>query len=437
MLRKILSVVLTSHGLDLLAKGSIFLVNPDGRSLNMEVGQGLQPGLLATCKRVEFGHCMCGRAAETRTMVFSDRIDENHDITYEGMEPHGHYCTPIIHEDELLGVLNLYVPHGHVRNAIDESFISTVTGTLAEVIRRRRAEDSLREREEHLRNLVENAGDAIFVHDFDGRILSANRAACKMLGYEKDDFENLYIADIDADFDVGAYTERWMSMSPDKPLVMEGQYKRKAGRSFPVEITMGYYLTGEKPLIVSMAHDITERRKALEKIRHLASHDILTNLPNRSLFMDRLRVALANARRHDNGVALLFVDLDGFKPINDTLGHDAGDELLRQVATRLNECVRESDTVGRYGGDEFTVLLGDLDDRKDAEVVAEKILQSLSEPFSVEYHTVGIGCSIGVAVFPEHGGSPESLIKQSDAAMYEAKHAGRGGYRMASPEASL
>lgn len=184
---------------------------------------------------------------------------------------------------------------------------------------------------------------------------------------------------------------------------------------------------------------ITIRRKAEDIIRHQAHHDILTNLPNRRLFLERLHQSLAQARRHGHLGAVLFLDLDNFKPVNDSLGHAIGDELLLEVAERLQNCIREEDTAARLGGDEFVILLVELNHHLDpsiqqAQFVAEKIRETLSLPFSIQGHDIRITPSIGVSIFPKNGDDIDALLKQADTAMYHAKAAGRNTSRLYQPD---
>lgn len=177
--------------------------------------------------------------------------------------------------------------------------------------------------------------------------------------------------------------------------------------------------------VQGVTRDITERRASQERIAYLAEHDTLTGLPNRALVTDRLSQALASARRESHGVALLYIDLDRFKPVNDTHGHAVGDLLLREAAQRMRDCVRESDTVGRFGGDEFVVLLPRVEVPDDALRVAEKIRSALVAPFLVSGLSLEVSSSIGVALYPEDGRSESSLLLAADRAMYEAKRSGR------------
>ena len=183
-----------------------------------------------------------------------------------------------------------------------------------------------------------------------------------------------------------------------------------------------------------VARDITERKRAEEKISFQAYHDLLTQLPNRILFKDRLGVALVQARRNRRLAAVLFIDLDRFKLVNDTLGHAEGDELLKGVAARLKGCLRRSDTLARLGGDEFTILLPDLSQPEDAAVIAEKVIEELRRPLSIAGQDIRATASIGVALYPSDGEDPDTLIKHADIAMYHVKAAGKNSYTFFSAE---
>jgi len=175
--------------------------------------------------------------------------------------------------------------------------------------------------------------------------------------------------------------------------------------------------------------DISKRKLAEEKIAHLAHYDLITDLPNRTLFYDRLEHAIAQARRYKQRVAVLFLDLDGFKKVNDNFGHQVGDGLLKGVATRLNENTRGMDTVARVGGDEFIFILNDIEHADNAAVVAKKVVDALAQPFIIKKNICMIGGSIGISIFPDDSVNAETLVKQADEAMYLAKNNGKNNFQ--------
>jgi diguanylate cyclase (GGDEF)-like protein len=181
----------------------------------------------------------------------------------------------------------------------------------------------------------------------------------------------------------------------------------------------------------AISRDITERKQTDERLRFLAQHDALTGLPNRMLCYDRIGQAILRARRDREQVGILFLDLDGFKPINDSLGHEIGDELLRTVARRLQQCLREGDTVARLGGDEFVICLPALRDSTAAATIADKVLESLCAPVVIGESQLQVTCSIGISLYPRDGTDTQMLLRAADIAMYQAKSAGRNRYRQA------
>lgn len=299
ILSRSLDAALSIPTFSLLHKGAVFLTGEDGHTLTMAAQRNLSDALLQSCSKILFGQCLCGKAAASREIVFAAHLDSSHEIRYDGIKPHGHFCIPMLSEGHLHGVLNMYVPDGHDFDEEEQNFLKTVADTMAVVI---------------------------------------------------------------------------------------------------------------------------ERKKAEETLRQLAHHDILTGLPNRALFYDRLQQIIALAHRHQEEFAVMYLDLDYFKDINDTLGHDAGDAVLKEVANRLQDCIeRKTDTVSRMGGDEFTVILTDVAMPEKAGLVAQRIIDVLSQPFELDGKAHRIGCSIGIAHYPTHGDDDETLVKHADEAMYQAK----------------
>ncbi len=200
---------------------------------------------------------------------------------------------------------------------------------------------------------------------------------------------------------------------------------RKNGEQFPMEVSISEMVLGGLRYFVGIVRDITERKLAEQKIAHLAHYDYLTDLPNRALFLGCLEHSMLLAKRNNYKAAVLFLDLDGFKQVNDTLGHDAGDLLLQGVSKRLKGIIRESDTVARVGGDEFTFVLNNIQSSEGAAVVAGKIIAALSEPFDLKGQRCHVGGSIGIAMFPDDASDLDQLIRQADEAMYLAKQSGK------------
>ncbi|MYM68174.1 EAL domain-containing protein [Pseudoduganella sp. FT55W] len=283
---------------------------------------------------------------------------------------------------------------------------------------------------------MDATADAIFLVDRAGMcFVDVNATACRMLGFERDDFlkvgpnrslegdlhklEELYDKLLAGD-QSGAMTELQLHCHDGTPLAVEVQ--RRTLRS------------GSSWILVAVARDITERKEAEQRLLKLAHFDTLTGLPNRSQFYDSLAHSLRQAEEHKWSLAVLFLDVDRFKNVNDTLGHTIGDELLRQFSSRLVDCLRVRDTIGRFGGDEFAAILMLPDGAQNAIAVVDKIRDSLRRPFDLKGHEVTVTASIGIAVYPDDGAEPDTLIQYADTAMYRAKEAGRDAFRFFTAE---
>lgn len=307
-----LDIILTVPWLAILNKGSIFLFDSKKQELTLEAHRNLADHLLKTCDRTPLGRCLCGKAALKREIIFARHLDDDHDVAYDGIADHGHYCVPILSRRRLLGVLNLYLPPGHAYDPEEEAFMSTISFTLAGVIERREMEARL--------------------------------------------------------------------------------------------------------------------QKAEERMTELAHHDHLTGLPNRLLFVEVMKQNLAHAKRDKRLLAVMFMDLDKFKEVNDKHGHDVGDLLLQEAAKRIQSCLREGDTVARLGGDEFTIILPDVSSLDRVKEIAARVIKKLGKRFNCNGTECRVGVSIGVSVFPEHGKKPDILLRRADQAMYAVKREGRNAF---------
>jgi diguanylate cyclase (GGDEF)-like protein/PAS domain S-box-containing protein len=302
--------------------------------------------------------------------------------------------------------------------------------------------EALFEEKERAQVTLNSIGDAVVSTDFRGRVTFLNIVAEKMTGWTQTEASGRLLDEIF--FFVDATTREHIPCPAMRAIIENRTVGLEAAsvliRKDGVEIAVEHSASpihdknGGVVGAVMVTHDVTAARDLSAKLARLALHDNLTDLPNRALFADRLDQALARAHRSGNVAALLFVDLDRFKAVNDSLGHAIGDQLLQAVADRLLTCVRGSDTVSRYGGDEFIILLADVAHAQDAALCAEKIISALATPYELNGHTLRIGASIGISIAPEHATDGETLLKYADIAMYQAKRSGANNYKSFKPE---
>ncbi|MES9871085.1 MAG: diguanylate cyclase [Sedimenticola sp.] len=333
-----------------------------------------------------------------------------------------------------------------------------------EVAERLQVLDELRDSEEMGQAVIENMLDGLITIDEKGTIQSCNRAVLQLFGYEQAELLGQNVSLLmpepfrsQHDQYLGNYRTTGEAKIIGIGRELPGLHKD--GSQFPLELGVTSIELSKQRIFVGVLHDITDRKKAEESQRQamqelerrveertvelrlankaltrLANYDSLTGLPNRTLFSERLKMAMAHARRNRCRIALLFMDLDGFKEVNDRHGHESGDLVLQETAKRLKNCLREEDTVGRMGGDEFTVILNNLADREDATGVAEKLIQAIDEPYEIANEIQQIGISIGVAIYPEDTDVMDTLMQYADDAMYRVKRSGKNSFRYYSKE---
>ena len=285
--------------------------------------------------------------------------------------------------------------------------------------------------------VLESSHEGMFVTDGDNRYTMVNRAFCDITGYSREELLGSTPAILKSGLhDDAFYQEMWAQLLGTGRWEGEVQDRRKSGEVFPAWLAITRVSDPQRndSFHAAIFSDITERKAAESRIVHLASHDMLTDLPNRVLLGDRLATAIRHARRHQGRLAVLFVDLDRFKPINDVLGHEVGDQLLKAAAARIGAAVRASDTVSRVGGDEFVVLLHEIGGTEDAARVADKIIAAISAPYSLDDHEMVLTASIGIAVYPDDSVEASDLVALADTAMFAAKEAGRNAYRFYASE---
>ena len=294
--------------------------------------------------------------------------------------------------------------------------------------------ESARRREQRTTDILKTISDGVILTDGKGIITSTNPATEEIFGYKAHELVGKNISMLvphqhQSNHDVYISNFHNTGKSNVVGRLRELRAMRKGGIEFPIEITISELIHEDgHHTFTSIFRDITERRRRDEKISHLAHHDALTGLPNRHLFEDRLDHALSQANREESTVALLFIDLDKFKPINDTLGHEAGDTVLKEIAQRLLNCSRVSDTVARVGGDEFVVILEPISHHDDAGRIAKSILEALTAPITKVAEDCHVGASIGIAIYPDNATDPQALMKCADETMYRVKNSGRNNY---------
>lgn len=304
-----------------------------------------------------------------------------------------------------------------------------------DVTERRRAEEGLRESERRFRAVFDGVPIGVARLDTAGRIVEVNPAMRRLFKRQSEEFQETRLAEHMADEEVADASQLFEELSRGvrDHYEIERRYRRRDGGVFWGRTSTSLVRdSGGLPLFaIAMIEDVTDRKRAEEELTHRAMHDVLTGLANRALFLDRLEVALARREHRSGEVAVLFLDLDGFKAVNDTLGHEAGDELLVAAAGRIEGCVRPSDTVARFGGDEFVVLCDGIEGEGDAEAVARRISAALGAPFDIGERRARVTASIGIALSIGPGDEPEGVIRDADQAMYLAKQRGRARWVVA------
>jgi diguanylate cyclase (GGDEF)-like protein/PAS domain S-box-containing protein len=352
---------------------------------------------------------------------------------------HGAFGFPILNGSHITGVVNFY---GGAVAEPDEDLLAMVKelgGQLGRFIERRRAERAVQVTSEHVRGVLDNVADGIISTDESGVVEFFNRAAQRLFGYalvevRGQDAKMLIAEPYRRDF--VTHLDNYLRPGNSAASVSGSRElwgQRKDGSIFPMEFRASEMLLGGERRFVGILHDISAQRAQKDALEYQSLHDPLTGLPNRMLFNDRLRQAIVVGHRAREPVVLLIMDMDRFKEVNDTLGHQVGDLLLQQVALRLAATLRQSDTVARLGGDEFAVLPASGTDLNGGTHAAKKILQALEHPFVVDGRNIDVGASIGIAHCPEHGEEADTLMRHADVAMYVAKRTKRG-YAVYAPQ---
>lgn len=310
-------------------------------------------------------------------------------------------------------------------------------GLICDITEHKAMDEALRVSEGKFRTLFNSAGDAIFITDEEGGILEANQVACNCLGYEREELVLMNSVDISVSEHPLMTKKRMHDVGGGSAHLFETVLLQRSGKTIPVEVSARLISYGHDEALLCIVRDVTERKNFEEQLRRQANFDLLTGLPNRTLLYDRLANAITYKDRHHQSLAVMLLDLDRFKYINDTLGHCVGDLVLKGAAKRLQKGIRKYDTVARLGGDEFVIVLNDITTIRNVARFAEKVLGFFADPFEVNGQEIFITASIGVTVFPADGDSVDSLLKNADVAMYHAKEQGRNNYQFFTSEMNL
>ena len=300
---------------------------------------------------------------------------------------------------------------------------------ITDITKFRRAEEAIRESEDRVRKFADATNEGIVFFD-SGIITDINEAGARLVRLPVEKIIGRQVLDFVAPDSVETVAKN-IRVGFDRPY--EANMLRADGTLVTLEFVGKVIVRDGKTLRMTVARDISDRKQAEARIQFLAHHDILTHLPNRAMLLERLQIMLNVAKRQGTQVGVLFIDLDNFKTINDSLGHYAGDQLLKRLAQRLQACLRSVDLVGRLGGDEFLVIISGLERTEDVIPIAEKIAECISEPFALEGQTLGVSGSIGISMYPQDGESTDTLIRNADAAMYLAKERGRSNFQFFMP----
>ena len=432
-LRSALVAILAAGEESFLSQGSVFLLDAAGGVLRLAATCNLPADLLHDCTIVPLGHCVCGRVAEERHTVFLSHPEDGQ------RREHAHYCAPILSGEALLGVLNVYARPHRALGIPEQEFLVAVAHGLSLLIDSHRSAESLTLQRDLLRKVLDHIPLRVFWKDCHSVYRGCNLNFARDAGIATPD-EIVGKSDVDLP---GRCREADVYQRRDQTVLATGQALRGyeelrrfadgseamiTGNLLPLQLADGT-IDG----VLGIYADVTGQYEAEHRLHAMRSHDQLTGLPNQLLFRDRLEQAVVAAGRGQKVFGLICLDLDNFKKINNTFGHPLGDEVLCRAGERLVRALFNTDTVGRMGGDNFVLLLKELNHREDITLALRKVRKAFEHPFEIAGHEVYVTVSMGVALFPDDGDSAKQLLKNADTALHQAKLKGRGGYQLYSP----
>jgi diguanylate cyclase (GGDEF)-like protein/PAS domain S-box-containing protein len=411
----------------------IWTVNEKSGMMELQASAGMYTHLDGPHSRIPVGKFKIGRIAQERKPHLTNSVTVDPSISHkdwakqEGMVAFAGY--PLLTGDHLAGVVAMFARKELSQHTLRA--LASVADIIALGITHKEDEEKLRKSEKRFRTIFDSANDGILMADIETKKFhTGNKKICQMLGYTQEEIKDILVTDIHPrEFLPYVLKQFKKHAKREDTRAVDIPVKRKDGSVFFADINTSRITFAGNIYLMGIFRDVTERRQTEEKMRHLAFHDALTALPNRILFNDRLNLALAHSHRTKEMLAVLFLDLDRFKVINDTLGHSMGDQLLQGVGDRLKNCLREDDTIARLGGDEFALLLPGIIHEEDVVNIARKIIKIIKQPWTIGEHKLYITASIGIVRYPYDGNDAETLLKNADTAMYHAKEQGRNNYQ--------
>lgn len=377
----------------------------------------------------------------------SELIGNDHRILNSGFHPKGFF------KDMWSCIRSGQVWRGEIRNRAKDGSYYWVDTTIvpfknqageiyqylsirSDITARKQMEDELKRSEEKYRIIAENTSDIISIINLDGEFLYLSPSQKRVWEHTVPDEEihNLFEWIVEDDRDIFAYAIQH-AFSTRKEYMVECRINTQRNDVIWTESKINPIMDeeGNVTKLLLVTRDVTDRKQSEETIHHLAYHDALTDLPNRRMYVQQLSKEMMQAKRFQSNLAVLFLDLDRFKDVNDSFGHDVGDMLLIEASKRLQACLKPGDVVARLGGDEFTIMQNQLQDQNEATALAEQIMNQLQRPFELDGHVFNVSCSIGIALYPQDGDNPEDLLKRADTALYTVKSRGKNGYDFFDP----
>ncbi|MFC1685116.1 diguanylate cyclase domain-containing protein [Pseudomonadota bacterium] len=442
VLESILNSITTATG---ATAGTIFFRDLKSKQLRLGVSMGLSQAFVDECTDhpIEQGKGLVGSIAESKKMIYIQEGASNDPriarMSMRSESLNSYVGVPVFSDNRVVAVMNIMTHAPEMLDKGHESLIETIAQKVGSAIRNAQLYAELEQAGKNLDLTVavfKNAIEGIVITNPDTVIEEVNPAFCKVTGYTREEIVGQKPSILKSgQHDEAFYKNMWADLNTLGKWRGEIVNRRKNGELFHqwVSIFAIYNAQGDVTRYASVATEISELKEREEQYKFQANHDFLTNLPNRRLFDDRLSQEIVYAERYKLMVGILLIDLDKFKEVNDTMGHYYGDALLQEVAKRLEECVRKSDTVSRLGGDEFVLLIPRISDIKDIIGIAQKIVDSFRLPMSFLEEEISVTTSVGISIYPEHGGKCEALINNADSAMYLVKHKGGNGYQLFVP----